>query len=84
MMIAAAVMIRPVRSSPWATAVDVVAAVVPALAHPRDEEHLVVHREAEEHREQEDRDPALDLAELVEPEERAGRRPKRKKTTSIP
>ena len=46
----------------------VVGAVVPRLAHARDEEHLVVHREAEEHREQEDRDPALDLAEVVEPE----------------
>ncbi len=69
MMIAAAVMIRPVRSSPWATAVALSQAVVPGLAHPRDEEDLVVHREPEEHREEEDRDPALDLAELVEPEE---------------
>ena len=69
MMIAAAVMIRPVRSSPWATAVALSAPVVPGLAHPRDEEDLVVHREAEEHREEEDRDPALDLAELVQPEE---------------
>ena len=39
----------------------VVGALVPRLAHPRHEEHLVVHREAEEHREEEDRDPALDL-----------------------
>ena len=44
-------------------------ACVPRLAHPRDEEHLVVHREPEEHREQEDRDPALDLVDLDEAEQ---------------
>ncbi len=46
----------------------VVVDVVPRLAHARDEEDLVVHREAEEHREQEDRDPALDLRHAVEAE----------------
>ena len=66
----------------------VVVALVPGLTHARHEEHLVVHREAEEHREEEDRDPALDLVELVEAEqalpdaeaeedERASRRPPR-------
>ena len=47
----------------------VVVALVPRLAHAGDQEHLVVHREAEEHREEEDRDPALDLVELVEAEQ---------------
>ena len=75
MITAAAVTIRPVRSSPCATARVVVVHVVPRLAHPRDEEDLVVHREAEQHREQEDRDPALDLVELVEAERGRGRRP---------
>ena len=69
MMTAAAVMIRPVRSSPWTTAALVVGPLVPCLPHARDEEDLVVHREAEEHREEEDRDPALDLVELVEAEQ---------------
>ena len=68
MITAAAVMIRPVRSSPSATARSLSWRLVPLLAHPADEEDLVVHREAEEHREQEDRDPALDLRELVEAE----------------
>ncbi len=40
----------------------VVVVSVPRLAHPRDHEHLVVHREPEEHREQEDRHPSLHLA----------------------
>ena len=38
---------------------------VPRLAHARDDEDLVVHREPEEHREDEDRHPALDLADVV-------------------
>src|SRR5581483_9830295 len=46
----------------------VLSGLVPGLAHPADEEDLVVHREAEEHREEEDRDPAFDLRELVEAE----------------
>ena len=40
--------------------------LVPGLAHPRHEEDLVVHRQPEQHREQEDRDPAFDLRELVQ------------------
>ncbi len=75
MMIAAAVTIRPVFSSPCATAVVVVVHVVPRLAHPRDQEDLVVHREPEQHREEEDRDPALDLLDLVQPEQVASRAP---------
>ena len=46
----------------------VVVGLVPGLAHAADDEDLVVHREAEEHGEQEDRDPALDLREAVEAE----------------
>ena len=57
----AAVTSRPVFSRPTTTASSFEAPVVPLLAHPADEEHLVVHREAEEHREQHHRDPALDL-----------------------
>src|SRR6266536_5578070 len=48
----------------------VVGNVLPRLAHAGYEEHLVVHREAEEHREEEDRDPALDLRRVVETEQR--------------
>ena len=47
----------------------VVVGRVPHLAHPRDEEDLVVHRQAEERREEEDRDPALDLRPVIEAEE---------------
>ena len=48
---------------------------VPLLAHAREQEHLVVHRQAEQHREQEDRDPALDLRELVQAGERVADAP---------
>jgi hypothetical protein len=61
---AAAVIRRPVRSSER-DGFDVVAAR-PRLAHPRYEEHLVVHREAEERREEEDRDPAFDLCGAID------------------
>jgi hypothetical protein len=47
----------------------VVAAAVPRLAHAGDEEDLVVHRQAEEHREEEDRDPALYLRDPVQAED---------------
>ena len=40
--------------------------LVPRLSHSRDEKHLVVHREPEQHREEEDRNPGLDLRELVQ------------------
>ena len=62
----------------------VVVRLVPGLAHPADEEDLVVHREAEQHREQEDRDPALDLRELVAARARPCPSPNRKTTTSAP
>ena len=48
--------------------------LVPLLAHAADEEHLVVHREPEDHGEDEDRDPAFDLVEADEPD-RAGAAP---------
>ena len=45
-------------------------AAVVGLAHARDDEDLVVHRQAEEHREDEDRHPALELADVVGAEPR--------------
>ena len=62
----AAVTRRPVFASPAVTAWALSCGLVPLLAHPGHEEDLVVHREAEEHREQEDRNPALDLVELLD------------------
>src|SRR4029450_4047690 len=50
----------------------IVARGVPLLTHAADEEDLVVHREAEEHREEEHRDPALDLVELRQAERLSG------------
>src|SRR5215211_2749788 len=38
---------------------------VPLLAHPRNEKHLVVHREPEQRREEEDRDPGVDLGRAL-------------------
>ena len=38
-----------------------IAAALPLLPDAGEQEHLVVHRQAEQHREQEDRDPAVDL-----------------------
>ena len=56
----------------------VVVPPVPLLAHAREQEDLVVHREPEQHREQEDRDPRLDLRRLLRARSarpsRAGRR----------
>ena len=49
----------------------VVVAAVPLLADPREQEHLVVHRQPEEEREQEDRDPRVDLGRLAQPEARS-------------
>ena len=66
MMIAAAVMIKAGPLEPVRDGGRVVLPGVPALAHPRDEEDLVVHREPEEHREEEDRDPPLDLRHRVD------------------
>ena len=52
---AAAVTIRPVRSRPIATDGLVVAGAVVLLLDPGEEEHLVVHRQAEGDAEHQDR-----------------------------
>ena len=59
---AAAVTMRPVRSRPRATDVLVVAAAVVLLLDPGEEEHLVVHRQAEGDAEHEDRRGGVDRA----------------------
>ena len=74
----AAVTSRPVFVRPVTIASSFVAPVVPLLAHAADEKHLVVHREAEEHREEHHRDPALDL--VVRDQARPARlRPRRRR-----
>ena len=52
---AAAVMMRPVRARPVATAVGVVAGLVVLLLDAREQEDLVVHRQAEGHAEHQHR-----------------------------
>ena len=52
----------------------VVEAAVPRFAHAGHEEDLVVHRQPKQQREEEDRDPALDLVEAVQAE-RVGAEP---------
>ena len=47
--------------------IRVAAAPLPILAHPREQEDLVVHGEPEQDREQERRDPVGDVPEMVEP-----------------
>ena len=64
MIAAAALITRPVSAMPSATARRRVAVADPLLADARDQEHLVVHREAEHDREHEHRDPRLDRALL--------------------
>ena len=54
MMRAAALTTRPVWARPSDDRVGRRRRAVPGLAHAGDEEDLVVHREPEEHREQED------------------------------
>ena len=49
--------------------VVVVAGLRVALANPAEQEHLVVHREAEEDGEEEERHPGLDDVDLLEAEE---------------
>ena len=70
MISAAPVMIRAVDATPH---VDRLASSsrrhVVALLDPAEQEHLVVHREAEQHREQEQRHPRLDRVRLLEAEE---------------
>ncbi len=48
-----------------------VAGLVVALADPAEQEDLVVHREAEQHREEEERHPGLDRVDLLEAEQAA-------------
>ena len=60
---------RPERCRPVATARVVVAALVVALLDPREQEHLVVHRQPEREDEDHDRHPHLDRAEGVEAEQ---------------
>ena len=60
-MIEAALVIVPaVTAMPRATAARGVEPAVPRLLDPREDEQVVVHRKAEQDREDEDRDPALD------------------------
>ena len=68
-MMAAEVTIRPLRSRPSPPR-PVVAGPVPGLLHPRQQEHLVIHREPEEHAEEDHRLGRLDEAERLEPERR--------------
>ena len=69
MMSAALVTTPPVLLSPSTMASEFARTVAPRFAHSRDDEDLVVHRETEEHGEEEDRDPPLDLADVVGTEE---------------
>ena len=68
MIKAAALTTRPVWASPSDTARRLSPRASHDFAHARDEEDLVVHREAEEHGEEEDRHPALDLRDAIEAE----------------
>ena len=68
MMIAAPVMIPPVVRRPYATASVLSPGLVVLLPDPRQQEHVVVHRQAEQDREQEQREPRLDRIDLLEPE----------------
>ena len=66
---AALVMMRPVRCSPRETASVVVPGAVPLLADAAQQEHLVVHREAERHREHQHRLRRLEGARRGESEQ---------------
>ena len=73
-MIAAAEEItRPVAARPRSTLPRGVAGAQPVLPDPRQQEHLVVHRQPEEDREHQDRDPARHRHRVVEAEQ--ARRP---------
>ena len=69
MISAAPVMMRAVEPTPKVTASVVSPRLVVALADPAEQEHLVVHREAEQHREEEERHPGLDRVRLLEAEQ---------------
>ena len=68
MISAAPVIRRAVEPTPNEIVV-VVAGLRVALANPAEQEHLVVHREAEEDGEEEERHPGLDDVDLLEAEE---------------
>ena len=69
MIAAAAVIVRPVACEAAGDREAVVAGAVPFLVDAADEEHLVVHREAEQDREHHHRDERLDRAGLVDTEQ---------------
>ena len=71
MISAAPVMSRAVDETPWTTASVVEPRLVVALLDPAEQEHLVVHREAEQDREQEQRHPGLDRVDALEAEQPA-------------
>ena len=64
MIVAAAVITRPVDASPSSTARVASRRRDPFLVYARDQEHLVVHRQAEHDREHQHRDARLDRALL--------------------
>ena len=68
MTAAALVMTPAVLLMPWATALLRGHAAVDQLADPAQDEHVVVHREAEQDHEQEQRQPGRDAADRREPE----------------
>ena len=69
-MSAAEVTIRPLRSRPAGDGLGVVAGPVPDLLHPREQEHLVVHRQPEQDAEQDHGLGRLDETQRLEPEQR--------------
>ena len=50
--------------------VVVAEAAVASLSHARDDEDLIVHRETKQHREDKERHPALNLADVIGAEQR--------------
>ena len=68
MMSAAPVMMRLVAFSPTATASTTPVGAVEVLAYPAEEEHVIVHAQAEEDAEQEQRHPGFD-GRLLEAEQ---------------
>ena len=69
MISAAPVISRPVERTPKHDGLRVVVGLVVALADAAQQEDVVVHREAEEDGEQEDRQPGLDALDLLEAEQ---------------
>ena len=69
MISAALVITPPVLDESLDDGVGVGRTVQPRLANTRDDEDLVVHREPEQHREEEDRHPTFDLAHVIGPKD---------------